>query len=202
MKIKTLCYTILLAVVGSSCTAPAAPTLDPVAAQNTIVAAAFTFVAETQAAIPTSTPLPPTEIPTQAPTETALPSPTLDALQLTPTGIPTFTAQSSSGNDNSCNKPLVTWEGPSASFTTVNETSPRGKIILMMSVATKYGECGWLHIYSDSFSGPPGTYSAGAFVEGKKNFKVFGAFEIKGGGWKIIVRNDVIVAQGSCYPNC
>ena len=202
MKIRTLCYTILLAALSSSCAAPAAPTLEPVDAQNTMVAAAFTFVAETQAAIPTSTAVPPTEIPTQAPTQTPLPSPTVNPLLLTPTGIPTFTPQPAAGNDNPCNQPLVSWQGPSASFTTVNETSPKGKIILLMSVATKYGECGWLHIYSDSFSGPPGSYSAGAFVEGKKNFRVFGAFEIKTGGWKIIVRNDVIVAQGACYPKC
>jgi len=71
-----------------------------------------------------------------------------------------------------------------------------------MSVATKLGECGWLHVYGDSFSGPVGAYSAGAFVDGKKNFKVFGTFQIAEGGYKVIVRNDVILAKYSCYPNC
>jgi hypothetical protein len=195
---------MLLAVLMSACGAPAAPTIDAASVQSTSAAAAFTAVAQTQAALPTNTTVPPTETFTQTPlpTDTLVPSPTLDTL-VTPTVtlLPTLTPQPSiAGSD--CNKPLLSWQGPSASFTLVNETKPAGKIILMMSVLTKTGECGYLHIYSDSFTGPAGSYSAAAFVDGKKNFKVFGAFDIKPISWKIIVRNDVIVAKGGCYPNC
>ena len=35
-----------------------------------------------------------------------------------------------------------------------------------------------------------------------KIFKVFGGFRISPGSWKIIIRNDSIVAQSGCYPNC
>jgi hypothetical protein len=209
MKRKTIIYAMLLAVLVSACGAPAAtPTIDSASVQNTAIAAAFTVVAQTQAAIPTNTSLPPTATPTQTslPTDTPAPSPTLDPLAtptviLLPTDLPTFTPQPAVAS-NDCNKPLLSWQGPSASFTMVNETKPAGKVILMMSVLTKTGECGYLHIYSDSFTGPAGSYSAAAFVDGKKSFKVFGAFDIQAISWKIIVRNDVIVAKGGCYPNC
>ena len=54
----------LIALIAGACAPQAAPTMDAAAVQATAVAAAFTMVAQTQAAIPTATPLPPTEIPT------------------------------------------------------------------------------------------------------------------------------------------
>ncbi|MBK7449894.1 MAG: hypothetical protein IPJ47_10865 [Anaerolineales bacterium] len=54
----------LLAVLVVACGGqPAEPTLAPEEVQGTAIAAAFTMVAETQAAVPTNTPLPPTETP-------------------------------------------------------------------------------------------------------------------------------------------
>jgi hypothetical protein len=209
MKRKVLIYGMLL-VLLSACGAPAAPTIDAASVQSTSAAAAFTIVAQTQAALPTNTAMPPTEAPTQtpAPTNTPAPSATSDILATStvitlPTDLPLPTSTSPSAGNDPCNHALVTWQGPSASFTMVNETKPQGSVILLMSVVTELGECGWLNIYSDSFTGPVGTYSAGAFVDGPKDFKVFGAFRINSsGGWKIVVRNDVITAQGSCYPRC
>jgi hypothetical protein len=210
MKLKAICLGAVLVLLVSACgSAPdanSAPTLSGEAVQNTAIAAAFTLVAQTQAAIPTNTLPPPSETPTLAPTftNTPEPSPTLDLLSLSPTLVPTFTAQpttAASGNDP-CNKPLTKWQGPSASFNVVNETKPKGEIILLMSVSTPFGECGYLNIYSDSFSGPAGNYSAAAFVSGPKNFKVFGSFAIQEAGWKIVVRNETIVALGACYPKC
>lgn len=200
MKIKILSYFTLLAALVSACGAPATPTIDAAAVQNTALASAFTAVAQTQAALPTFALATPTATP--LPSDTPAPSRTVDPLPSTPTEVPTFTPPPAASNSEPCNKALLSWQGSSASFTIANETKPQGKIILLMSVATKYGECGWLHIYSDSFSGPVGSYSAGAFVDGQKNFKVFGTFQITEGAWKIIVRNDGIVAKGSCYPNC
>lgn len=202
--------TIIIAILSlliSSCGSNATPTIDPQDVQNTAVAAAFTMVAETQAAIPTATPLPPTEAPTLTPlpTETPLPAPTLDPLAASPTSLPSFTPAASTSSNTSgdpCNQPLTEWEGPSASLTVVNETKPQGDIILSLYVVTELGQCGYLYVYSDSLSGPVGQYSAGAFVNGKKNFKVFGGFRIIEGGWRIVVRNDSIVALGGCYPNC
>ena len=201
---------MVLAVLISACGAPAATqAIDPASVQNTALAAAYTVIAATQSAIPTNTTIPPTETLTPAPlpTDTSVPSPTLDAFVtptsiLLPTELPTFTPEPSTSGNDPCNKPLLSWQGPSASFTIVNETKPQGKVLLLMSVITQTGECGYLNIYSDSFSGPAGTYSAAAFVDGKKSFKVFGAFQIQAISWKIVVRNDVIVAKGGCYPNC
>jgi len=209
MKRKVLIYGMLLAVL-SACGAPAAPTIDAVSAQSTSVAAAFTLVAQTQAALPTNTVIPPTETLTQTPlpTDTLVPSPTIDTLVTStattlPTDLPLPTSTVQSAGNDPCNHALLTWQGPSVSFTMVNETKPQGSVILLISVVSELGECGWLNIYSDSFSGPVGTYSAGAFVDGPKDFKVFGAFRINNSGsWKVIVRNDVIVAQGACYPRC
>jgi len=204
MNKRIISYIVLPALLGSGCGAQATPTISGEDVRNTAIVAAFTVVAETQNALPTNTLAPPTEISTETaqPTETLAPSPTLDTLLSTPTEIPTFTPPAPASSGDPCNKALLSWQGKSTSFTIVNETNPKGKIILLMSVTTKLGECGYLHIYSDSFSGPVGTYSAGAFVEGKKDFKVFGAFQVTEGSWKVIVRNDVIVAKGGCYPNC
>jgi hypothetical protein len=65
-----------------------------------------------------------------------------------------------------------------------------------MYVETEFGQCGYLIITGDSFSGPVGQYSAGAFITGKQNLKAFGGFRITEGNWKIIVKNDSIEASG------
>jgi hypothetical protein len=127
-----------------------------------------------------------------------------------PTNIPTFTPQSpntssngnSSNNQDICNQPLTSWQGPTANFTIANQTKPEGTIVLSMYVVTTLGQCGYLIVTGDSFSGPIGQYSAGAFITGKQNFKAFGGFNITEGSWKIVVKNDSISALGGCYPNC
>jgi len=207
MKKNTIIIAILSLLI-SSCGSAGTPTIEPQDVQNTAVAAAFTMVAQTQAAIPTATPLPPTIAPTLTPlpTETPLPSPTLDPLVASPTTLPTFTPPAASTSSNTggdqCNQPLTKWEGPSANLSVVNETKPQGTIVLSLYVVTERGECGYLYVYSSSLSGPVGQYSAGAFVDGKKDFKTFGGFRITEGNWKIVVKNDSIVALSGCYPNC
>lgn len=212
---------VLLVLLASACgAAPTAPAISHEDLENTVVVMASTAVAQTRAAVPTNTFPPPTEIPTGTftltntpepsptvdlflPTDTALPTFTaLPPSTLTPTNVLTFAPQATATPTNDCNRPLVSWQGPTATFTIVNATRPQGKITLLMSVRAKTGECGWLNIVSDTFSGPVGSYSAGAFVDGTRDFKVFGAFEIQKGAWKVIVRNDRIVAHGDCYPNC
>jgi len=207
MKRNALIIGVVLSLLISACGAQSTPTVDPVDIQHTAEAAAFTMVAETQQAIPTATPLPPTATATLTPlpTLTPLESPTLDALNATPQpNIPTFTPQASgsgSGQDP-CNQALTAWEGPSARLNVVNETRPQGTIVLSLYVVTELGQCGYLYVTGDSITGPIGQYSAGAFVTGRQNFKVFGGFRITQGSWDIVVRNDNIVALGGCYPSC
>lgn len=207
MKQKVLILAVMLIFLIAACAPKSAPTASPVDVQHTAEADAFTMVAQTQESVPTNTPVPPTDTttPTLPATLTPIVSPTLEnlltATTALPTGLPATTGSSSSsnsGNDN-CNKPLTAWAGPTATFTVINETRPEGKIILSLYVVTDRGECGYL---ADLSRGPVGNYSAGAFVEGKKDFKVFGGFRISEGEWKITVRNDKITALGSCYPGC
>ena len=199
-------FIVILALLISACGAqPAEPSITAEDIQLTSVAAAFTIVAETHAAIPTQTEIPPTQTPppTLTPTETPLPSPTIDPLLATPTLAPTSTPQSSgSTSDDPCNKPLLSWQGDSASLAISYDYKPRGKndsVVVSLWVMTDLGECGFLH---DLSIGPIGQYSAAAFVDGEKDFKVFGGFRISPGSWKIVIRNDSIVALGGCYPNC
>lgn len=214
MKRNALIIGVVLSLLISACGAQSTPTANPVDVQHTAEAAAFTMVAETQLAIPTATPLPPTATPTLTPLPTLTPiaSPTLSAQNSTPIGltvapqqnIPTFTPQSSSSGSGQdpCNQALVAWEGQGAKLMIVNETKPQGSIVLSLYVTTDLGQCGYLYVTGDTITGPVGQYSAGAFVNGKKNFKVFGGFRITQGSWKIIIRNESIVAVGGCYPTC
>jgi hypothetical protein len=158
------------------------------------------MVAQTEQSNPTNTPIPPTATasPTLPATLTSIPTLTVDVSQITATNLPTSAPPAASTEAN-CNKALTAWQGPTANFSVVNETRPQGQIILSLYVVTELGECGYL---TDLSRGPVGMYSAGAFVEGKKDFKVFGGFRITEGNWKITVRNDKIVALGSCYPGC
>ena len=215
MKRNLFIVGVVLMLLVSACAPQATPTMNPQDIQHTAEAGAFTVVAQTQEAQPSNTLPPPTatDTLTPLPTLTTLPTLTVDPSLPTATGLPTISVTSaatsiptsvqvvdSSGSTaDDCNKPLTSWKGPTATFTLKNETKPQGEIVLWMYVVTPQGECGYL---TDFSRGPVGTYSAGAFVNGPKNFKVFGGFQVKEGSWKIAVRNDKIVAMGSCYPNC
>ena len=208
MKKKAITMVAILILLLTACAPQATPTMNAVDVQHTAEAAAFTMVAQTQGAIPTNTLVPPTELPTETPlpTLTSIASPTAISDSLTiatatsidiPTLAPLPTATTeSTGN---CNKPLTSWKVPTATFNTVNETKPQGKITLSLYVVTEFGECGYL---TDLSRGPAGSYSAGAFVDGKKSFKVFGGFLITEGPWDIVVKNDKIVAVAACHPHC
>jgi len=199
---------VVLIMILAACAPQAAPTMNAADVGRTAEAAAFTMVAETQAAMPTNTVIPPTatESPTAIPTLTSIASPTLEAASLvvTPSEIPTLAPLPTATNSIAstfadCQKTLTSWNVPTVNFTVMNETKPQGKVVLSLWVLTELGECGYL---ADQSQGPVGNYSAAAFVDGKQSFKVFGGFTIKEGNWDIIIRNDAIVAQGSCYPKC
>jgi hypothetical protein len=203
---------VVFILLAGACAPQGTPTANPVDIQHTAEAAALTMVAETQAAVPSATPVPPTDTPspTLPPTSTPLPLPTLGTPGSIPVGAPTFTQQvlqaqpttGSGGGQDNCNQPLTSWQGPTANFSIANQTQPEGTIVLSMYVVTDLGQCGYLIIAGDSFSGPIGNYSAGAFITGKQNFKAFGSFRITEGNWAIVVKNDSIEARGGCFPNC
>lgn len=204
MNRRFVMFGMILCLALSACGGePAAPTLSSADVGATAQAAAFTMIAETQAAIPTDTPLPPTATFTSAPlpTDTPTSTPTIDPSL--PTATFTLAPQSSAPTQQSdCNKILSEWNVPTIKIIVSNETQPKGTLVLSLYVTTAQGECGFIPAYGGSFSGPEGYYSAAAFVDGKKDFKVFGGFLLTGGSWTIIVRNEQIIANGGCYPNC
>lgn len=202
MKQKLIVVTLILTLALTACGAEQAPTVSAADVAGTAQAAAFTMVAETQLAIPTNTPLPPTETasPTPLPTDTPSPSPTIDPLL--PTATFTLDPQSPAPTQGNCNKILSAWTVPTIKILVENETKPKGTIILSLYVETAFGECGYIPAYGGSFSGPAGYYSAFALVDGKKDFQTSGGFLLNGGSWTIVVRNENIVAKGGCYPNC
>lgn len=212
MNRKLLLMGVVFILLASACGPQGTPTANPIDIQHTAEAAALTMVAETQAGVPTATSVPPTDIPspTSPPTSTPIPLPTSETPGSIPVGAPTFTQAApqaqptagSGGGENNCNQPLTSWQGPTANFSIANQTKPQGTIVLSMYVVTELNQCGYLIITGDSFSGPVGQYTAGAFITGKQNFKAFGSFRITEGNWAIVVKNDSIEARGGCFPNC
>ena len=201
-----------IALILTACSPAAEPTLDPAAVQGTAMAAAMTMIAETQAAMPTATPVPPTEVPTEAPTETPLPTNTPESLvsdaptqavSVPPTNTP---IPSSGSSDDPCNQILIAWEGESVKVTLKNNTSPKGYITPWIYMQADLGECGYIPVAAFNNSTtvlvPVGLLSAGAFVEGKKDFKVFGGGRITPGSWALWIENDSIKLKAGCSPNC
>lgn len=186
MKKYFLASMIILSLLISACGSktPAEPTVSAEQIQSTAVAAAFTIVAQTQAAIPTNTPLPPTDTPTSTPlpTDTPIPLPTLDPASiptLTFTPIPANTASSAGGDP--CNAPLpgdVT--GHSTKIRLSNQT--KGELVISLYLnPTAFGECGYRgYTLSRNDSTtitdlPQGCYNVGVFVTlPNKSTKAFG----------------------------
>jgi hypothetical protein len=96
------------------------------------------MVAETQAAIPTATPIPPTEIPSATPPPTNTVAPLV--LPTQPLAVqPTATTASSA---DECDKFLGDAAGPTAPIKLVNETKAPMNVSLYLE-KTPFGECGY-----------------------------------------------------------
>lgn len=210
----------IAALVMTACGPEPEPTMSPEDVQATAMAGAMTMVAETQAAIPTAT-IPPTETasPTPPPTNTVPPlnlTPATQGAQAglgTPVGTqsiglaPTNTpAQSSAGSNDPCNKALTTWDGESAQLTLRNNTKPKGTVTASLFFNASFGECGYISAQFDNsttLTVPVGVFSAGAFVDGPKDFKIFGGGEItRPGGYSLWFENESIILRAGCAPNC
>lgn len=160
---KILPILAALALFVTACGQQAAPTMSPEEVQGTAVAAAWTMVAMTQAAIPTATPLPPTETPSPTPLPTftplPLPSPTIELASPVPTSKPA----------GSCEGPLnVAEAGPQSNIRIENETG--GTVTLSLHLPMNaHGQCGFLTYYLAkkeklTVSIPKGEYYAFALI--------------------------------------
>jgi hypothetical protein len=170
----------IIALILSACGAePPPPTMNAVDVQNTAVAAAMTMIADTQAAIPTDTPLPPTEAPTQTlvPTDTPVPPPTLN-VTLTSTLAPTSTS-GAGGVDPCANRVLAPKKGRATTIRVVNTTNVTVRVSLYLNETAAHGECGYRGfdlaknndiVYDDLVQG---CYNLWAWsLDGKKPFQV------------------------------
>ncbi|HEX2992057.1 MAG TPA: hypothetical protein VHO49_15335 [Anaerolineales bacterium] len=150
-SIFSLLFLITLIVTACGPRVPeAAPTVNPVDLQSTVAAAAFTVIAETQAAIPTATPPPPTA------TFTYTPRPTLTLLPLpssegTLTPIPGGNAAS----DDPCLTKVLppTLQGEPIRIRVDNSTRATVSLSVYLNQAGPNSECGYR-----SYTLAPGEY--------------------------------------------
>jgi hypothetical protein len=142
-RFSTLTVIIIITLLISACGAEPVPTVNPVDVQNTAVAAAATMVAQTLAAVPTATPLPPTETasPTLPPTNTPLALPTTDLGVL---ASPTVAAAASTSSSNPCDtRPLgVDMKGKPTIIRIVNTTKVPVTVSIYLN-ETALGACGY-----------------------------------------------------------
>ena len=135
-----LTQVLIITLIISGCGAEATPTVNAVDIQSTMAAAAFTMVAETQSAIPTATPLPPTETVTNtpAPTNTFLPLPsTAGPLTPGPNG-------NSGGGDPCVNKVLpAVLQGKTVKIRINNSTKATLAVSVYLNQTTPQIECGY-----------------------------------------------------------
>jgi len=138
MKRALLIFTFI-AFLLAACGPESEPTMTAEDVQGTAVAAAWTMVAETQAAIPTATPIPPTPIPsaTPLPTNTA---PPLEVPTQPVAVVPSPTTQSDKDN---CDKLLEAEpDGPDFPLKIINETKAQVNLSLYLE-KTPFGMCGY-----------------------------------------------------------
>ena len=211
---KQILITIaILTFLLAACGPTPEPTMSPADVQGTAMAAAMSMVAETQAAIPTATPIPPTEAPTATPFPTNT-VPPLDISQPTQSIatqsiniLPTSTTAASVGGSDPCNQPLTSWDGESARMKIVNNTKPKGHVVIALGfTTTAFGQCGIISASFDNVTTvnvPVGTFWASAFIDGKQDFKAFGGDTLtRPGNYSLWVENDRIILKAGCAPDC
>ena len=140
-----LMSTLIISACGAGREATPLPTLDPVDLQNTAAAVAFTMVAQTQAAIPTATPPPPTATVTNTPppTETFLPLPSSEV----PSSEVTFTQVPSgnSGAGDPCIDQVLpaSLQGEPVRIRINNSTKAALSVSVYLQQTTPQSECGY-----------------------------------------------------------
>lgn len=172
-KVILLGLAISLLVSACGAGAPPAPTMDPNSIVSTAQAAAFTMIAQTQAAIPTATS---TETPTATPlpTDTPVPLPTLATTALV---LPTATTGSSANaNGDPCYHPIEAGAGgPTSVLRIKNKTKGLITVFVYLYKPNAFGECGYIGF--DVYKGesqtittmPQGYFAVSAYTNNRKN---------------------------------
>ncbi len=199
-KLLTIMFASVLLL--SACGPEPEPTMSAEDVQGTAVAAAWTMVAETQAVLPTATPIPPTDtpVPTLPPTSTPIPLPTQPV-----SALPTNTLSSettTSGDICQDLKHLIPADadGPKTTIRIVNEHKVPATISLYLN-KTVFGECGY-RSYSLSKNGdtvqtlPQGCYSAWAWsTDSKETFNAEGYALCANNPdkWTMVIRGERVI---------
>jgi hypothetical protein len=132
------------AILITACAPQITPTISPVDVQNTAIAGAFTLVAQTQAAIPTATPLPPTEAPSQTPLPTNTPLATAILSTSAATSVAAVASTSTAGGDH-CATRILSWspKGRPANIQIINTTRAAITVSLYLNETADHFECGY-----------------------------------------------------------
>jgi len=139
MKKNILALFLLGTLILSACGAEPEPTMSVEDIQGTAVAAAFTMIAETEAALPTATPVPPTNTPEPTPMPTNTVAPLIAPTQQL---VVQPTATSASGGDE-CDKFLGdNPDGPTSPIKIINQTKAPLNLSLYLA-KTPFGSCGY-----------------------------------------------------------
>jgi hypothetical protein len=186
-----------MAILLSACGTTATPTIAPVDVQNTAMVAALTILAETQAAIPTNTLVPPTETPTETPLPTETPV-ILPSLEASPT------ATQAAGSGDPCNAPLQSISGGNPAKIKIENDSGAPITLSLYLNKTPFGDCGYRG-YSIGKAGSilitdliQGCYNVSVFVnDPKKPTKSFGYGCINNPDkWTFFVTRESVTLQG------
>ena len=140
-RFSSLTLLLLMALIVSACGArgaQATPTINALDLQSTMAAAAFTMLAETQAAIPTATPIPPTETATNTPLPINTPLPP-SGVTLTP--VP----NGNSGGGDPCIHQVMpaTLKGETVKIRINNSTKVAVSFSIYLNQTTPQSDCGY-----------------------------------------------------------
>ncbi len=207
---KIMLISTLMAILLAACGPQATPTMSPADVQATAMSAASTMVAETQAAIPTATPLPPTDtpVPTPAVTDTPFLLPTAD-LSLVPTLAPTQPPANTGGEDN-CMHPINMGEAGPLHDTLIKNQSGGTVLYISLNLSTNaFGQCGAISYSNLGKNGsvmahlPAGNWwaYAGLSLKGNKQVNVAGSFFVQPAQFdklELCIRADGIIYKPQC----
>lgn len=139
MKKNILTLLLLGTLLLSACGTEPEPTMSVEEIQGTAVAAAFTMIAQTEAALPTATPVPPTNTPEPTP----MPTDTVAPLVVPTQPIAAQPTATSASSGDECDKFLGDDPaGPRSPIRIVNQTKAPLNISLYLA-KTPFGECGY-----------------------------------------------------------
>ncbi len=193
---KVLPLILALTILLTACGSKATPTVDAAQVMASAIAMANTIAAQTQAALPTATLVPPTATATIPPPAT----PTVFALPTFPLSAPTAT-KASAGPCYSALPSDPTGRKTSLRIVNENKSSVQGSICLYKDMG--FGEYGIIGVQLGKkqdtiLTVPQGCYSAYFWVNGPPQSTAYGDGMCMNNTdrWTMYIRENVVVLKG------